>query len=496
MKQILVDVGVSESRLALLEDNNLVEFYIERKNNKKIVGNVYKGRVINVLPGMEAAFVDIGLEKNGFLHVKDAIPEFSESNNINYENIHIKDYIKQGQEIIVQVIKDPIGSKGARLTTHITLPGRFIVLMPTTDYIGVSRRIVSDTERDRLREEIEQIKPNNMGVIVRTVAEGKTKEDFNDDIKFLLKLWQKIEKEKLLGYAPRRIYKEFDLISRNIRDKLTTEIDEFIINDEDEFSQAQELIELLSPSLKNRIKLYSDDMELFENYTVESQLSKNLNRKIWLKSGGYIVIDSTEALTVIDVNTGKYVGSTNLSETILKTNIEAAQEIGKQLRLRDIGGIIIIDFIDMIKIKDGEVVLSELEKVLLKDPTKTKILGLTQLGLVELTRKKVRERLESALKKDCICCEGTGKVLCEYVGIQKIEKELVRLKTHTNAEAVIFEVHTDTLKLINKDTHILSDIENKTKIKSFFLINDKLRLDEFKVKLIGRYEFIKKELSK
>ncbi|QUH26071.1 Rne/Rng family ribonuclease [Serpentinicella alkaliphila] len=490
MNEILVDVGVNETQLAFLEDGELVEFYIERKNNRRIVGNIYKGRVINVLPGMQAAFVDIGLEKNSFLYVKDAAPQFMSEEELNSEKIQIKDLLKPGQEIVVQVIKEPIGTKGARVTTHITLPGRYLVLMPNIDYIGVSRRIMNEDERNRLRSEIEQIKPKNMGVIVRTVALGKSKESFNDDIKFLLKLWHKIEKEKIIGYAPRIIYKDFDLISKTIRDQLSHEINQLVINDKEQYDSAIELVELLSPKLKDRVKYYNEDVELFQSYKVDSQINKNTNRKIWLQSGGYLVIDSTEALTVIDVNTGKYVGTTDLEDTILKTNLEAAKEIGKQLRLRDIGGIIIVDFIDMIKESDENKVLKELEIALSKDKTKTKILGMTNLGLVEITRKKVRQRIESLIHKKCPYCDGSGRILCSYTILQKIEKEIHRLSIHTNSEAVLISVNQDTLEVIEKEKLVIEEIEDKEGIKLFFIADDKMHHNNFKVHAMGKLDKI------
>jgi len=484
MNEILVDVGVNETQLAFLEDGELVEFYIERKNNRRIVGNIYKGRVINVLPGMQAAFVDIGLEKNSFLYVKDAVPQYLSDEDAN--KIQIKDLLKPGQEIIVQVIKEPIGTKGARVTTHITLPGRYLVLMPNIDYIGVSRRIMNEDERNRLRLEIEQIKPKNMGVIVRTVALGKEKENFNDDIRFLLKLWQKIEKEKVIGYAPRIIYRDFDLISKTIRDQLSQDIDQLIINDRDQYELALELVELLSPRLKDRVVYYGEDVELFESFRVDYQINKNTNRKVWLRSGGYLVIDATEALTVIDVNTGKYVGTTDLEDTILKTNLEAATEIGKQLRLRDIGGIIIVDFIDMAKESDEEKVLKELDIALSKDKTKTKILGMTNLGLVEITRKKVRQRIDSLIHKKCPYCDGSGRILCSYTIIQKIEKEIHRLAIHTNSEAVIILVNQDTLDVIKKENLVIEEIEAKENIKLYFVADEKMHHNNFKVQAMGK----------
>lgn len=493
MNQIIVDVGISENRLAMVENEELVELYIERRNNRRIVGNIYKGRVVNVLPGMQAAFVDVGLEKNCFLYVKDALgQEFFNKDETEYSDISIKDVVKQGQEIIVQVIKEPIASKGARVTTNITLPGRYVVLMPNTTYVGISRKINNSDERERLKNEIEEIKPSNMGVIVRTVAEGKSKEDFREDIKFLLKLWQKIEKEKKLGFAPRTIYKDFDLINKTIRDTFSKKIHKFIINDHQEYKSIVELVDLLSPALKDRISYFDENDNIFRHYKVESQINKSLDRKIWLKSGGYIVIDNTEALTVIDVNTGKYVGSIDLEDTVLNTNLEAAKEIAKQLRLRDIGGIIIIDFIDMVNEKDEQMVLDALQDALKKDRTKSRILGMTELGLVEMTRKKVRQRLESSLQKTCPCCDGSGRLLNEYTLLHKFEKEMFRINEHTNSEAVVFQVHPTVLKFFEQEESILQEIEDQTNLKSFVIPNQSLHYNDIVVKAMGNMDSIRK----
>ncbi|MFW5647951.1 MAG: Rne/Rng family ribonuclease [Candidatus Alkaliphilus sp. MAG34] len=497
MNQIIVDVGISENRLALVEDEELVELYIERQNNRRMVGNIYKGRIANVLPGMQAAFVDIGLEKNCFLYIKDALKQdLFNKDETYYKDIPITDVVKQGQEITVQVIKEPLGTKGARVTTNITLPGRYLVLMPHTSYIGVSRRIVCSEERERLREAIEQLRPHNMGIIVRTVAEGKNGEDFDEDIKFLLKLWQKIERERKINPAPKLIHRDFDLISKTIRDTFSKDIDKFVINNAKEYKNALELVELLSPSLKSRISYFDEDIEIFNYYKIESQINKSLNRKIWLKSGGYIVIDSTEAFTIIDVNTGKYVGSIGLEDTVLNTNLEAADEIAKQLRLRDIGGIIIIDFIDMVDEEDNQKVIDALEKALSKDKTRSKVLGMTQLGLVEMTRKKVRLGLDRLLQKKCQYCGGSGRLANEYTLLYKFEKEMIRISMHTNAEAVIFETNPTVLQVFKEEKSMLEKIDAETDLKSFIIPNIHLHHNEIQVKAMGDMESIKKLIDK
>ena len=482
MNQIVVDVGITETRLAILENSELVELSIARKGSKRILGNVYMGRVVNVLPGMQAAFVDVGLDKNCFLYIKEVIDEKCDNIELDTNGPKcISKILKMGQEILVQIIREPIGSKGARITTNITLPGRYLVLAPFNRGIGISRKIGNEKERERLKLEIEEIKPANMGVIVRTLAKGRERGDFKDDIKFLLRLWQKIDKKKKSAYAPQLIYKDFDLVSKTIRDIFNKEMHEFIINDYDTFSLGKDLIELISPHLNERILHYEDETDIFEKYDIERQIIRSLNRKIWLDSGGYIVIDSTEALTVIDVNTGKYVGNTSLEDTVYKINIESAAEIAKQLRLRDIGGIIIVDFIDMGKRKHKYEVIKALDKELKKDRTKTKIVGMTKLGLVEITRKKTRKKLEATLKKKCISCNGSGRVYSEQFFLNKIEKEVKRTINHTNCKSVEIKMHPNAVDSIKEEIRLVEEIENKTGIKINLVKNENLNYNALEV---------------
>ncbi len=415
INEMIVDVDSEEIRVGILEDKELVEIHIERTSQQGLVGNIYRGKVSTVLPGMQAAFIDIGYEKNAFLYVGDAIQqkEFSddEIDYRDYAEYNISDILKVGQEITVQVIKEPVGTKGPRVSTHITLPGRNLVLLPNADYIGISRRIESETERQKLKKIAEKLKPDNMGLIVRTASEGKEESDFVEDVSFLTKLWDKIKKTESSGAVPRCIHKDINLIYRSVRDLFTASVDKFIINDEKEYLKVLELVEMISPVLKKRVELFSKEYKIFDYYQIETKIERALSRKVWLKSGGYIIIDRTEALTVIDVNTGKFVGGNNLEDTVLKTNIEATKEIAKQLRLRDIGGIVIIDFIDMNNNEHQQMVLDSLRQSLKNDRTKTIVLGMTALGLVEMTRKKIRQELSSVMNSNCPCCDGTGKIL-------------------------------------------------------------------------------------
>jgi ribonuclease G len=414
--ELIVNVGAGENRVALLEDNELAEIYIENSNSVRLVGNIYRGKVMSVLPGMQAAFVDIGYEKNAFLYAGDIIEkkEYCDDEDdeaVSSRDCNIADMLKAGQELTVQVVKEPIGTKGPRVTTNITLPGRYLVLLPGANYTGVSRRIENENERAKLKKAAEELKPEGMGLIIRTASEGKEEEEFVDDLNFLMKLWEGIKKKEKSGPVPRCIHKDLGLIYRTVRDMFTGDISRFVINNKEEYEKVLDIVDILSPALKSRVEYFGRDYDIFEYYGLESKIARALSRKVWLKCGGYLVIDRTEALTVIDVNTGKYIGAKSLENTVLKTNLEAAGEIAKQIRLRDIGGIIIIDFIDMHEPEHQQMVLDELRQALKRDRTKTTVVGMTGLGLIEMTRKKVRKELSSQLITDCPYCDGTGKVL-------------------------------------------------------------------------------------
>jgi len=455
MKEIIIDVGSRQTRVALLENKELTEIYIERQSEERITGNIYKGRVENVLPGMQAAFINIGLDKNAFLYVKDALPNtyFDEDeeyvSSAQYKDYQIDELLKAGQEIMVQIMKEPIDTKGARVTTHITLPGRYAVLMPTVEYIGISRRIEDEETREKLKRLAEELKPKGMGLIIRTAAEDCTESDLSNDINFLLKLWDNIKQKQKTGAAPRIVHKDMSIIYRTVRDMFTKDIDRLVINNKEHYEKVRELVTIISSHLKNKVEYYNKNYDIFEFYQVEPQISKIINRKVWLKCGGYIVIDQTEALTSIDVNTGKYVGTVDLKDTVLKTNIEAAKEIAKQLRLRDIGGIIIIDFIDMADEIHESTVLEALKNALKKDRTRANVLGITHLGLVEMTRKKVRQRIEKILMAPCPYCKGEGRILSSETIVKKIEKEVNSLFFSTGAMAAFLEIHPDVEELIN-----------------------------------------------
>ena len=488
INEIIVDVSYDEIRAAVLEDKELAEIHIERNHHQGLVGNIYRGKVCSVLPGMQAAFVDIGFEKNAFLYVGDAVPQKEYSDDEldvyrEFNDCNISDLLKVGQEITVQVIKEPVGTKGPRVSTHITLPGRYLVLLPNADYIGISRRIENESERQRLKKIAESIKPNDKGLIVRTVAEGTKEADFVEDIELLTKLWAKIKQSETSGAVPRCIHQDINLIFRAVRDFFTSDIDKFIINDRDEYNKVLELVDLFSPNLKNRVEFFSKDYDMFDYYQIETKIQRALSRKVWLKCGGYLIIDRTEALTVIDVNTGKFVGDQNLEDTVLKTNMEATKEIAKQLRLRDIGGIVVIDFIDMSNAQHQQMIIDALKLALKNDRTKTIVLGMTGLGLVEMTRKKIRQELSTVMSCDCPICDGSGKIPSAEACLREVLKQIDQYLIMTDAEEVNFEVHNSILaKLENRMVKLLKNNNNNIKI-SISGTND-IKFDGLRIKRI------------
>lgn len=462
LKEIIINVQEEETRVAVLEDRVLMEIYIERSHNQRLVGNIFKGKVENVLPGMQAAFVDIGLEKNAFLYVEDAQPTRNpEVNHQTGYHVNIGDVLKQGQEIIVQIVKEPIGTKGPRVTTHITLPGRYLVLMPTVDYVGISRRIESEKERERLKELASRVKPEGMGVIVRTVAEGVEEEEFQQDIVLLSKLWRKIQSRAANCAAPNSLHRDVELVQRMLRDIFSEDVDRLTVDSRSEYEKTLEILDMIDPKLKLKVCL-NERENIFEDYGISVELEKALKKKVWLKCGAYLVIDQAEALTAIDVNTGKFVGSTTLEDTVLKTNLDAAVEIARQLRLRNIGGIIIVDFIDMVAEDHRNQVLAVLEEQIKKDKTKTNILGITQLGLVEMTRKKVRPSLADVVQKPCPYCEGRGKVLSEETVSIKLKSQIYQLAKQTMAETILVEANpVVAARLIGAGGATLRELEQK-----------------------------------
>ncbi|MCL6591255.1 MAG: Rne/Rng family ribonuclease [Firmicutes bacterium] len=409
VKEILVNVGINEIRVALIEDGTLVEFSIESSDEQRRAGNIYRGRVKNVLPGMQAAFIDIGEEKNAFLYKDDVIPKDIESDSLEeLKNLSITDLLREDQEILVQMIKEPIGTKGARVVTQITLPGRYLVLIPSVDYVGVSRRIEDEGERERLKNLVSKFKTPGIGLIIRTAAQEVELPELQNDYEFLLNVWKKIQKKAKKGSCPSLVYRDHDLLYRVLRDYLSKDIHRLLIDENEAYLKALELVQSLAPSLKNKIQHYNEKIALFDAFNIESQLEKAMRRKVWLDSGAYLVFDQTEALSVIDVNTGKFTGSVSLEDTVFQTNLSAVSEIARQIRLRNLAGIIIIDFIDMVSDAERAQVIEQLKAQFERDKIKANILGFTSLGLLELTRKKVKQSLREILQTECEHCEGSG----------------------------------------------------------------------------------------
>ncbi|MCI3923625.1 Rne/Rng family ribonuclease [Paenibacillus sp. TRM 82003] len=408
MKQIVVHGHRDETTVALLEDGKLTEFFVERPNVRKLVGNIYKGRVVNVLPGMGAAFVDIGIEKNAFLYIDDLLPAHVEHQPKVKPSIDT--LVRAGDELLVQIVREPVGTKGARVTTHYALTGRWLVYMPEAGYIALSKKIEQDEERRRLKSFGERLVREREGVILRTVADGEAFEALESDMVMLRERWGRIVAKAARTRAPSEVHTDVELVPRLIRDIVTDSIDEIVVDDVDRLQEAKGMLESIAPELTERVRLHEAGRSIIETYGVKDQLEKALQPKQWLASGGYLVIDQTEALTVIDVNTGKYTGTTNLEETVLTTNIEAAGEIARQLRLRDIGGIIVVDFIDMELEENRRRITESLELAVQKDRTKSHVVGWTKLGLLEMTRKKVREQKDVLFFEPCKTCGGRGKV--------------------------------------------------------------------------------------
>jgi ribonuclease G len=398
-------------RAAVFEQGELMEVFEEEGGSSHLVGNIYRGRVENVLPGMQAAFVDIGLDKNAFLYVGDAVPSRFEEDEKedSAAQVRIEHILKPRQELLVQVIKEPVGTKGARISVNLTLPGRYVVLLPQVSYIGVSRKILDSNERARLRDLAERAKPEGMGVIIRTLAEGIDGDEIAEDITQLVESWRALQPRIPHVSVPGIVHKDVDLISRLVRDWIDQDVEKITVDQD-------ELAIILRKALLNIEHLAAQHIhvvtsaDLFVRYGVDDEIRKTMRPKVWLKSGGYLVIQQTEALIVIDVNTGKYVGQRSLEETVLHTNLEAAGEIARQLRLRNLGGIIIIDFIDMTSKEDQQQVINVLETACARDITKSQVLGLTQLGLVEMTRKKVGQTLAVRYTSPCLTCDGSGRV--------------------------------------------------------------------------------------
>ncbi|NLO33803.1 MAG: Rne/Rng family ribonuclease [Candidatus Hydrogenedentes bacterium] len=471
MKTLVVNVNPLENRIGLLENKRLAELVIEREEDRSIVGNIYRGRIDAIIPGIQAAFIDIGLEKNGFLYVSD-IAGAEGTGDIVLENgvpraksrkkrAHqqpIETMFKKNQYVMVQVVKDRMGSKGPRLTNFITFPGRYLVLLPTVSTLGVSRKIESDKERDRLRKTLRGMRPRGMGIISRTACNGRSQEDLKGDLDFLMRSWNKVKDayERAKGVALLR--EDFGPILRTVRDLFSADFDRLIIDDEDEFEKVRDFLEHFSPHLVKRVRLYREKRPLFEKMGIETEIEKALRRKIYLKSGGYIAIDHTEALIAIDVNTGKFTGKKQLEDTVLQTNLEAADEIARQLRLRDMGGIIVLDFIDMDFPQNRRTLMKHFREALRHDRARITLSDVSELGMIEMTRKRVRHNLVKALSQPCPYCEGSGMVRSVTTVTFDCLRQLQSLFCVTKEKHIILQVHPDTARRLRGENREQLDL--------------------------------------
>lgn len=461
--ELLVNVTPSETRVAYITGGILQEIHIEREAKRGIVGNIYKGRVSRVLPGMQAAFIDIGLDKAAFLHASDIIPHtecISGDEKEKFRTRDIGELVHQGQDIIVQVVKDPLGTKGARLTTDITLPSRYLVFMPGASHVGVSQRIESEEERERLKNIVAGYCDEDGGFIIRTAAEGVGEEELTSDAAFLRRLWTKVIQRKKRNTTRTKIYGELALAHRILRDFAGESLDRIRIDSRLSFKELQEFVDDYIPEMTAKLELYQGSQPIFDLYDTENEIQRAMERKVEMKSGGYLIIDQTEAMTTIDINTGAFVGHRNLEETIFNTNIEATQAIARQLRLRNLGGIIIIDFIDMTDEDHRRRVLSSLELALAKDRVKTTINGFSQLGLVEMTRKRTRESLEHVLCEKCPTCQGRGSVRSVETVCYEILREIVRVYHLLDVDRfLVYASPAVTEALQGDESHALAEVE-------------------------------------
>jgi len=464
-EEILVNVTPSEVRAALLENGILQEVHIERAARRGVISNIYNGRVMRVLPGMQAAFIEIGLQRTAFLHASDIVKRQNGENGSD-EIPNIRDLVKEGDDLLVQVVKDPLGNKGARLTTFITLPSRHLVLLPKGDTIGISARIEDEEERDRLRTVIEELLDEqglDCGVIVRTVAEGAEIDGLRGDLKYLTKLWEVIQQRCSKAGVKTLVHEDLSLPLRVLRDFVTSDVDHILVDSEEDFAAMQEFSANFLPDMAPMPELYRRRRPLFDLHAIEDEISKSLDRNIPLKSGGYIIFDQTEAMTTIDVNTGGYVGHRNLEETIYRTNLEAAVSIARQLRIRNLGGIIIIDFIDMEEEGHRENVLHLLEESLSKDHARHQVTPLSSLGLVEMTRKRTRESLQHMLCEDCPSCDGRGFVLTAESVCLEVFREVIRQSRQFEFDQAMVLAHQNVIDLLLDDqAPSLAKLEGQT----------------------------------
>jgi ribonuclease G len=497
-KDIIINVSEYETRLAVLEDLKLVELLVERPEAERMVGDIYKGMVKSVLPGMQAAFVDLGLDKTAFLHFSDMgdskrqldllyEAEFLEDEDEVKKKAkklpgRIQDILKEGQEILAQVTKEPIGTKGSRVTTQLSLPGRSVVLVPGEDHVGVSRKISNWAEKKRLKRLAYETKPDGFGCIVRTVAEGKERRELKSDFRNLLKFWRRIVKQAEKSKAPALLHKDIGLIYSVMRDVLTPEVEKVVVDAKKEYKRINSYLKTVAKTLRSRVEHYEGKVPIFDAYNIEPEIEKMLDRKVWVKKGAYFVIDQTEAMVTIDVNTGRFVGKTTQEATVLKTNLEAAREIARQIRLRDIGGLIIVDFIDMELTANRKKVFEEFKAAFRYDRSKNSILPISDFGLIEMTRERIRPSILHTLSQTCPCCDGIGRVVSKETTAMKIERWFNRAKVSAGRRNYRLTVHPDVARMLGGGkASRLRKLSKQLKLDIELVEDSELTSDSFKV---------------
>jgi ribonuclease G len=497
--EIIVDVHPLEKRIAVLEDNRLVELFVERKDRQNIVGNIYKGFVKDVLPGMGAAFIEIGLERTAFLHYSDIVQDFLDlfENEKPKKRIDPKDssqigsLLKPNQEIVVQVHKGPLGSKGARLTGQISIPGKYLVLFPNKNRVAISRKIYNQGERNRIRKILNEVKDPNYGLIVRTEAEGCDEEDFRSEYKALAKTWKLIEKQIQYAKGPVCVFDENALGNYLIRDLFDDHVDRLVVNDKTFYKNLVSQLNDVSPELVPHVELYKEDSPIFDAWNIEKKIESVFRSRIYLPSGGNIKIEQTEALVAIDINTGSFTGKTNYEETIRRTNLEAAAECARQIRLRDLSGVIIIDFIDMSSSDNRQEVLDLLRRGLRRDRAKTKLYNFTELGLVEITRKRMRATLIANFSDPCPCCHGTGRIISRDAMTMRIHRWLTRAEYFTRNQKLRITVDPNLYAHIQENEEYFIAFKDQVEIAS----DSNMRHDQFIVQKLPGLEDITSRFS-
>ena len=499
-KDIIINATEYETRLAILEDSKLVELLVERPESERMVGDIYKGVVRTVLPGMQAAFLDVGLDKSAFLHFSD-IGDSKSQLDLLYEAEfvedeeeakkkkkkkkppeRIQDILKEGQDILVQVTKEPIGTKGSRVTTELSLPGRYVVLVPGEEHVGVSRKIYDWGEKKRLKRLAYETKPDGFGCIIRTVAQGKDKNEIKSDIKHLARLWKGIIRQAEKKKAPVLLHKDIGMIQSVMRDVLTPDINSVVVDSKREYKRMLSYLKSVAKGLRSNVRLYDGEVPIFDAYNIEPEIEKMLDRKVWVRKGAYFVIDQTEAMVTIDVNTGRFVGKTTQESTVLKTNLEAAREIARQIRLRDIGGLIIVDFIDMEKAENRRKVFEEFKSAFRHDRSKNSILPISDFGLVEMTRERIRPSILHTLSQMCPCCGGIGRLLSKQTVAAKIERWFRRARVGIGCKNYRLMVHPDVAEILEGGrTSRLHKLSKGLKLDIELVKDEELASDAFRV---------------